>query len=118
MKHNDVLVRIQKNDPYIIYAESMDTVGAAYGALVSTPHQFVNYKQIVPFPEPLPVTREMMSMMMDDMNHAGSSMNMNHNMSMNHSMDMDMPTEPTVIGDTLSAPDSTYKTSTELNMNI
>ena len=30
----DVLVKIQKNEPYIVYAESMDTVGAAYGALI------------------------------------------------------------------------------------
>jgi CopA family copper-resistance protein len=60
----DVLVKIKKNDPYIIYAESIDTVGAAYGALVTSPNQFVNYNQVGKFPEPLPVTREMMSMMM------------------------------------------------------
>lgn len=60
----DVLVKIEKNAPYIIYAESMDTVGAAYGALVTSPNQLVNYKKVAPFPEPLPVTREMMSMMM------------------------------------------------------
>ncbi len=64
----DVLVKIQKNDPYIIYAESVDTVGAAYGALLTSPNQFVNYKAVAPFPEPLPVTREMMTMMMDGMN--------------------------------------------------
>ena len=63
----DVLVKIQKNDPYIIYAESIDTVGAAYGALVTSPHQYINYKNVAPFPEPLPVTREMMSMMMGNM---------------------------------------------------
>lgn len=62
----DVLVKIKKNDPYIIYAESIDTVGAAYGALITTPHQTVNYQHVTPFPEPLPVTREMMSLMMDD----------------------------------------------------
>ncbi|MHB1949782.1 MAG: multicopper oxidase domain-containing protein, partial [Gammaproteobacteria bacterium] len=75
----DVLVRIKKNDPYIIYAESIDTVGAAYGALVTSPLQFVNYKQVSPFPEPLPVTREMMAMMMGDMNNTSSSMNMTMN---------------------------------------
>jgi CopA family copper-resistance protein len=66
----DVLVSIQKNNPYIIYAESKDSLGAAYGALVTQPNQFVDYKQVTPFSEPLPVTREMMSMMMGDMVHA------------------------------------------------
>lgn len=64
----DVLVKIQKNDPYIIYAESIDTVGAAYGALVTSSQQLVNYKQVNPFPEPLPVTRGMMATMMGTMN--------------------------------------------------
>ncbi len=107
----DVLVKIKKNEPYIIYAESIDTLGAAYGALVTTPHQLVNYKQVTPFPEPLPVMRDMMSLMMGDMmqdsmpmdnrkdNHSmhqfmpekmkmDSSMKMEKNMPMNHSMDM------------------------------
>lgn len=65
----DVLIKITKNKPYIIYAESNDTVGAAYGALVTSPDQFVNYKQVVPFSEPLPVTRDMMSMMMGNTIH-------------------------------------------------
>lgn len=139
----DVLVKIQKNDPYIIYAESMDTVGAAYGALVTSPCQCVNYKQVTPFPEPLPVTREKMSMMMSEMNHGSSSMNMdssshsmasmkmdskkmgsmshamkmdpsmkmNGNKAMDHSHSMNMSTEPTIIGDTISLPDSFYTTS-------
>jgi CopA family copper-resistance protein len=64
----DVLVKIQKNSPYIIYAESIDTVGAAYGALMTSPNQFVNYKQVAPFPEPLTVTRAMMGMMMGSKN--------------------------------------------------
>ena len=196
----DVLVKIQKNEPYIIYAESMDTVGAAYGALTTNPHQFVNYKQVTPFPEPLPVTREMMSMMMGKMNQSSlpslshpmapmkmgtkkssqmmgsmshemlmgqhgnahsdpqsmsSTMNMDmssshpmkmsqgsshdmgsmsktsmtsmstiqgehphmtHNMQMNgmrmnHAMTMNMPTEPTIIGDTISPANASYMTS-------
>ncbi|MFZ2314464.1 MAG: copper resistance system multicopper oxidase [Gammaproteobacteria bacterium] len=135
----DVLVKIQKNDPYIIYAESMDTVGTAVGALITTPNQFVNYKQIAPFPEPLPVTREMMSMMMGSMqqgslpankimtnesrpgmpSHAsmvdnmnmGSDMKMSNGMSMNNSMNMSMPTEPTIISNTISSPTSLYATS-------
>lgn len=78
----DVLVRIQKNDPYIIYAESIDTVGAAYGALVTAPCQLVNYQQVTPFPEPKPVTREMMSLMMEGMNHGSSNMDMKTHASM------------------------------------
>ncbi|MCW8399420.1 multicopper oxidase domain-containing protein [Legionella sp. PATHC038] len=64
----DVLVTIQKNKPYIIYAESRDTVGHAYGALLTQPNQVVNYQHVAPFPEPLPVTREMMDLMMGAMN--------------------------------------------------
>lgn len=72
----DVLVKIQNNAPQIIYVESTDQVSAVYGALVTSPQQLVNYKGVSPFPEPLPVTREMMSfgMMHGGMNHGG----MNH----------------------------------------
>lgn len=126
----DVLVKIQKNTPYIIYAESIDTVGAAYGALVTSSHQSVNYDTVPPFPEPLPVTRNMMSMMMskkiqgnlpEKNAHAASThamtMNMNHtnhqsikmNEDMQHSMHM--PTEPTIIGDKILPPNSSYTTS-------
>ena len=72
----DILVKIEKNQPHIIYAESIDTVGAAYGALVTTANQKVNYKQVKPFPEPLPVTREMMYMMMSGMGDNSMPMNM------------------------------------------
>ena len=60
----DVLVTIKKEEPTIIYAESIDTLGKAYGALITTPNQPVNYAIVKPFPEPLPVTREMMNNMM------------------------------------------------------
>lgn len=97
----DVLVKIQKNTPYIIYAESIDTVGSAVGALVTSPNQFVNYQQINPFPEPLPVTRDMMAMMMGNMirgtlpdNKASQVHSMHHKIQMDsssHSMaDMKM----------------------------
>jgi len=102
----DVLVKIQNNDPYIIYAESMDTVGAAFGALITNSHQTVNYKSVAPFPEALPVTREMMSLMMGEMD-------MSDGMSMNHSMDMTMPTESSLIGDKMLSPAFSYKTSHE-----
>jgi CopA family copper-resistance protein len=87
----DVLVKIKKNEPYIIYAESIDTLGAAYGALITSPNQYVNYNQVTPFPGPKPVMRDMMALMMGD--HGSSSMNMsmdmssmNENKSQNHSM--------------------------------
>ena len=115
----DALVKIQKKDPYIIYAESIDTVGAAYGALVTSPNQLVSYQQGTLFPEPLPVTRNMMTMMMGPMKHGSMShempmnshMKMTHDIPMNHAMDMRMPTESTLIGDRISPPTVSYTTS-------
>ncbi|MCD8499765.1 MAG: copper resistance protein B [Gammaproteobacteria bacterium] len=51
----DVLVKIQKNQPYIIYAESTDTSGAAYGALITKTNQMVDYAAVQPFPIPQPM---------------------------------------------------------------
>ncbi|MCE0722765.1 multicopper oxidase domain-containing protein [Legionella resiliens] len=76
----DVLVSIQKSKPYIIYAESIDTVGAAVGALVTSSSQTVNYQQVPPFPEPLPTTRQMMANMMMSEEHQGSSSMPDHSM--------------------------------------
>ena len=98
----DVLVKIQKNKPYIIYAESRDTVGAAVGALITQSHQAINYKEVPPFPEPQPVTREMMDFMMGDMNRR-------HGESMSHTINM--PTEPRRIGDTIEPSNTRYRTS-------
>jgi len=50
----DALIKIKNPKPAIIYAESIDTSGAAYGALVSTNHP-VNYKAVKPFPQPMPM---------------------------------------------------------------
>lgn len=50
----DVLVKIEKDNPYVIYAESSDTLGAAYGALIAHPHQKVDYGKVEPFPTPEP----------------------------------------------------------------
>lgn len=135
----DVLVKIKENKPYLIYAESIDTKGSVYGALLTSSDQTVTQVNITPFPEPLPVTRTMMKMMMspklqimppmemsmDAMDH----MNMGH-MSMDHQMasmdsmkhtthtptmsmhhEMTMPTEPTLIGDKITSPDQTFETS-------
>ncbi|HHU0079792.1 TPA: multicopper oxidase domain-containing protein [Legionella pneumophila] len=72
----DILVKIEKNKPYIIYAESIDTRGVAIGALVTNPNQIIDYQQVTPFPEPKPVTRDMMAnMMMSNMNHGSMKMN-------------------------------------------
>ena len=56
----DVLVKIQENKPYIIYAESFDKVGQALGALVTDPNQKINFSKVTPFPEPKPATRTKM----------------------------------------------------------
>jgi FtsP/CotA-like multicopper oxidase with cupredoxin domain/uncharacterized protein involved in copper resistance len=90
----DVLVKIKTNNPTIIYAESADTVGASCGALITSPSQPVNCRSVTPFPEPLPVTREMMS----------------HTTHMHH--EMKMPTEPTIIGDTFSSNHHTHAMTT------
>lgn len=128
----DVLVKINANTSYIIYAESTDTVGAAYGALATSENQSINFQAISPFPEPLPVTREMMTNMKGSMDHGSmSSMKMqmhdhdmsNMQMSMGSSQkkkslhqktsnemssvsmhhSMEMPTEPTITHDTITS---------------
>lgn len=72
----DVLVKIEQEQPYIIYAESNDSLGRAYGALLTNHKQRVNYSSVVKFPPPLPTTRHMMSM-----NH-GMDHGMDHHMNM------------------------------------
>ncbi len=130
----DVLVKIQKNIPYIIYAESLDTVGAIYGALVTSSNQFVNYQQVMPFPEPFPVTREMMAIMMSNIS-SSHTMEMHHDMTtmasapkpgrpkQDHAVtsmpssqhnSMNMPTEPTVFDDIFTSPDASYATSSKI----
>ena len=102
----DVLVKIKQNRPHIIYAESIDTLGAAYGALITKADQPVNYKGVTPFPEPLPVMREMMTLMMDHSAHHNMNMGSMDMSSMDmSSMDMgsmSMPVEPSIKGDSFS----------------
>ncbi|MDI1351865.1 MAG: copper resistance system multicopper oxidase [bacterium] len=127
----DVLIKIQHKHPYIIYAESIDTLGAAYGALVTDTQQKVNYQEVTPFPKPLPPMRNMMSLMMgtsassmnekkgpskpkinsnlninpnmkmDPNMNMDSNMNMDPNMNMNSNMNMSMLTEANILGDKL-----------------
>lgn len=82
----DVLVKIKDNEPKIIYVEPTDQVGAVYGALVTSPQQFVNYQSVPPFPEPLPVTREMMpfGMMHGGTSHGGMTQNSMSHENMGH----------------------------------
>jgi len=61
----DVLVSIKKNQPYIIYAESIDMVGHAVGVL-QTGNIAANTKNIKPFKEPKPTTRKMRIRMKKD----------------------------------------------------
>lgn len=98
----DVLVKINQDAPYIIYAESLDTLGAAVGALTTHPKQSIDFQQITSFPEPKPVTQTMMTNMMSGMAHG---------MNMSHPMSMQMPTEATIVGDTITPPNS-YQATT------
>ncbi len=123
----DVLVKITQNQPYIIYAESKDALGAAEGALITESGQPVDYAHVKPFSEPEPVTREMMDNMMSGMtdHNSSNSMSMDKNMNMTMNMDsssshemhhgmsmnMDMPTEASIIGDTMSPPNSFQATT-------
>ena len=84
----DVLVRIQQNKPYVIYAEALNTQGAAIGALVTSSKQTIDIKTIKPFKTPKPTSREMMENMMrtpqsdgdmsSESHHTGHHMNMMH----------------------------------------
>ncbi len=134
----DVLVKITEQRPYIIYAESRDTLGAAYGALLTAENQQVNYSKVAKFPEPSPVNQTMMTIMMDqtptnDSHSMPQSINhatMNHSMHMPthtmpqktappHSMHMSnmnmsaikMHDEPQIIGTRVTQPSENYLTS-------
>ncbi len=48
----NVLVKIKQKRPYIVYAESLDKVGAAYGVLLTAPHQHFSLASVKPFPNP------------------------------------------------------------------
>jgi CopA family copper-resistance protein len=91
----DILVKIQQNRPYPIYAESIDKMGAAIGLLKTNRQQTLQIHTISPFPEPRPITQQMMTNMMSTAHHSPS-----HDMSSMKSMKM--PSEPMIIGDHIS----------------
>ncbi|OGT63637.1 MAG: copper oxidase [Gammaproteobacteria bacterium RIFCSPHIGHO2_12_FULL_45_12] len=72
----DVLITIKEAKPYIIYAESRDTLGAAMGALITSPHQIVPYQSVTPFKAPAPAMRHMMDMKQDSPSPHTMPMNM------------------------------------------
>ena len=90
----DVLIKITKNKPYIIYTESTDGLGVALGALLTQTNQKENYAAIKPFPKPKPIMMHSMPMSgpMSSASHAEmkgtvtqksqSGMIMNHTMGM------------------------------------
>lgn len=57
----DVLLKIKKNKPYVIYAESSDTYGKVIALLKTAPEQKVNPGEIRPFPAPIPTTQVKMT---------------------------------------------------------
>ncbi len=81
----DVLIKIKKNQPTIIYAESSDKLGKVIGALLTQPKQAINNLTIDPFPMPQPV------MMMHD-----TSMSMPSTMHSMHAHTMSNMTMPTM----------------------
>lgn len=98
----DVLVKISDDKPFVIYAESIDTLGKTYGLLTAHPNILPDLSLIKAFPEPLPVTRTMMKNMMSEMHEGNTSKPMSEpmhmDMPMHHEhhqmMQHDMPTEP------------------------
>ncbi len=48
-KNYNVLVKIQKNKFYVVYAKSIDTLDKAYSDLVTHHNKFVDYSYITSF---------------------------------------------------------------------
>jgi FtsP/CotA-like multicopper oxidase with cupredoxin domain len=88
----DVLIEINKNKPYILYGESIDTSGAAIGALITQPNQVVDYKEVRPFPKPKPMMMPHDMPMSDDA-HRGHQMK---NSPSRHGATPSMPMTPSI----------------------
>jgi FtsP/CotA-like multicopper oxidase with cupredoxin domain len=78
----DVLVKIEKDAPHIIYAESADSLGAAYGALLTQADQKVDLQIVQAFPEPQPIS--MMGHDMSSMQMTADEVHMVDHSKMNH----------------------------------
>ena len=115
----DVLVKTKENCPYIIYAESADSLGAAYGALLTDPQQDVAYQKVEPFPTPQPVMRGHGIMDHEGMNHGSSKTAMDMN-SHNHQMPMssDMESESSLPSTTEESMQHHEESSTESPQTI
>ena len=89
----DVIVSIKHKKPYVIYAESNDTLGKAMGVLLTDTHQKVSVSQIKPFPEPKSVPQTRMKNIHDVNGHSKFKI-----------YGMNMPVEPTIKNDNIIAP--------------
>ncbi|NQY42664.1 MAG: multicopper oxidase domain-containing protein [Legionellales bacterium] len=78
----DVLIKIVKNEPYIIYAESNDSLGSIYGILANENTNAI--PSIEKFPLPKPVSMGHNSVSHED--HSMKPTNSNHAMSKHNSM--------------------------------
>lgn len=100
----DVLVRIDDDNPTLIYAESNDQLGKLYGALVKRSNQPVNFNHIQPFPAP---TVAMMSHMTHE--EAAPMTTMMHH---DHG-DMQMPSDAMPLANKYQSLKSMVKTNSE-----
>lgn len=104
----DVVVKIVRLDPAIIYAESLDQLGAAWGALVTRPQQLINFAAVKSFPEPKPIM--MMSGMSDMAGMADmSSMSNMPGMDMSHSSMTNMQMTPNTTSSAVSDSGTKYQ---------
>ncbi len=51
----DVIISIKQSRPAIVYAESIDTLGHAFGVLTTKPYQRVDFQHVPAFPKPAPM---------------------------------------------------------------
>jgi len=95
---NDVLVTIEKEKPYMIYAESTDQLKSVSGAIKTNSKQQPDFSSIPPFPEPPPVTRGKMALEKErgimPMLHMGMQSNLNVQPEINTITANHLPGEP------------------------
>lgn len=89
----DVIIKIKHKPPYVIYAESNDTLGKAIGALITKPNQKVSFEHVKPFEKPKSVPETRMKNI-----HTVNKKSKIKIYSMN------MPLEPTITNDNIINP--------------